>query len=418
MNIVIEISTEPMRNYGDIAMTEVAIARLRTLFPAASFQIISTWPERVPQFFPGSTVVSGSGHKLCSRQGALFGRFSRFVPWAESYLRTRFPCEILPLTARRESNDARSDVRSYLTTIREADLVVIPGGGWITDSFGGSAQLVLESIAIAQRMRKLTALMGHGFGPVTSKSLLWLARNVLPRVDLITLRESRASQPFLDSVGVSRERVLTTGDDAIELAHKSARETLGTGIGVNLRSADYAEVGDHQVSALSPLLRALAKTHHAKLIPLPIAFNNESGAKSDVETLRALFAGVEIDEKDVVFQTPASAIAQATRCRVMITGSYHGAVFALSQGIPAIGLASSPYYFDKFRGLAAQFGCGCEVVSLTSDSFPDQLINIAERLWKDAGRLKPELLANAAKQVSAGRQAYERLARLADKVCS
>ena len=31
-------------------------------------------------------------------------------------------------------------------------------------------------------------------------------------------------------------------------------------------------------------------------------------------------------------------------CRVVVTGSYHAAVFALSMGVPAVGLAASRYY--------------------------------------------------------------------------
>ena len=51
---------------------------------------------------------------------------------------------------------------------------------------------------------------------------------------------------------------------------------------------------------------------------------------------------------------PRAIIKRIGRCRVVVTGSYHVAVFALSQGIPAICLANSEYYEIKFRGLADQ----------------------------------------------------------------
>ena len=50
-------------------------------------------------------------------------------------------------------------------------------------------------------------------------------------------------------------------------------------------------------------------------------------------------------------------IEQISRCRLVIVGSYHAAVFALAQGVSAIGLAGNAYYLQKFEGLAAnQFG--------------------------------------------------------------
>ena len=49
-------------------------------------------------------------------------------------------------------------------------------------------------------------------------------------------------------------------------------------------------------------------------------------------------------------------ITTIARCRLVVTGSYHAALFALSMGVPAIGIATSRYYEDKFLGLADQFG--------------------------------------------------------------
>jgi polysaccharide pyruvyl transferase WcaK-like protein len=49
---------------------------------------------------------------------------------------------------------------------------------------------------------------------------------------------------------------------------------------------------------------------------------------------------------------------------VVVAGSYHAAVFALSQGIPVVALVKSPYYVNKMVGLGDQFGAGCEIVRL------------------------------------------------------
>ena len=57
-------------------------------------------------------------------------------------------------------------------------------------------------------------------------------------------------------------------------------------------------------------------------------------------------------------------IKQTARCRVVVTGAYHAAVFALAQGIPVVCLSNSPYYLAKFQGLEDLFGSGCTIVTL------------------------------------------------------
>jgi len=92
-----------------------------------------------------------------------------------------------------------------------------------------------------------------------------------------------------------------------------------------------------------------------------------------------------------------------------VTGSYHAGVFALSCGVPAIGIAKSQYYVEKFCGLAAQFGPGCEVATLDDPDFEQVLREKIDRLWASAEQLRPGLLQSAARQIALGQAAYGRL---------
>jgi colanic acid/amylovoran biosynthesis protein len=98
---------------------------------------------------------------------------------------------------------------------------------------------------------------------------------------------------------------------------------------------------------------------------------------------------------------------------VVVAGSYHAGVFALAGGVPVVGLARSAYYVDKFRGLADQFGHGCEVVLLKDEE--DGAIETAiEYLWQAAEDLRPHLLAAAADQIAAGHRAYRKAYEIAE----
>ena len=186
---------------------------------------------------------------------------------------------------------------------------------------------------------------------------------VLPRLDLIGLRERRESARLLDAIGVRPERVIVTGDDAIEMASVAHRAEIGGAIGVNVRVAGYAGVTASAVDAIRPAVRCAAKR---------LGCTAGRGADRPSQRLprrrgdpATLLAGSADAPAPIVdLDTPAKAIAEVSRCRVVVTGSYHAAVFALAQGIPVVAIAATRYYLDKFAGLAELFGGGCTIVAI------------------------------------------------------
>jgi hypothetical protein len=200
---------------------------------------------------------------------------------------------------------------------------------------------------------------------------------------------------------------MTTGDDAIEMIYRLRRDSLGEGLGVNLRIADYSGVDKSLLEPLRQVLRDASRAHRVPMVPLPIS---HVPGEADVETIRHL---VDVDNDSFSDGSPLEAldavIRQVQKCRLVITGSYHAGVFALANGIPSIGLAKSTYYIDKFMGLSALFGPGCETVLLEKRDFAQHLKDAIARLWNAAERFKPLLLANAARQIELGHEAYNRI---------
>jgi colanic acid/amylovoran biosynthesis protein len=109
---------------------------------------------------------------------------------------------------------------------------------------------------------------------------------------------------------------------------------------------------------------------------------------------------------------PEDVVAQLQRCRVLIAGSYHAGVFALSSGIPTVALVNSPYYVDKFLGLADMFGLGCQVIRLDERRFPESLTQAVLEAWASADKIREPLLAAAREQLRQGQAAYAKLKEL------
>jgi colanic acid/amylovoran biosynthesis protein len=421
MRILIDSGTYNLRNVGDTTMLQTGVSRLRTLFPHASIQVFTNVPDDLAYTCPGVTPLSTSGRSAWVAEGYLFGqlykpiengRISRGLKAFERKFRCRWPALarfFIERSARR-SGIQRKDLDEFLEAVSKANFVVITGMGGLTDVFRRTALGFLDTLDLAIQRGVPTAMFGQGIGPIDALDLFARAKEVLPMVNLISLREGRASLPLLKSLGVLPERIRVTGDDAIEFAYVSRTERLGRGLGVNLRVAKYSQIGQVLVECIRPILQDFARANRAPLIPVPISW---VPGEEDWISIRQLVKGFEevfIKEDDPDKQK--TVIHQLHQCRVVVTGSYHGAVFALAQGIPSVGLAKTRYYLDKFLGLAEEFGVGCQVINLDDVQIPVKLHDAIDRLWNSAEELRPKLLETASSQIDLSRTAYRQVQKL------
>ena len=427
MRIVVDSCAYTCQNVGDLAMLTVAASRLRELWPETVIQVITSAPQIVPLHCGDVVCVPLSGRRLVL-QDRLLGRLEKLLPspiaarWGRVERRWRFrhPALVkfsLRLKAWLTGQDS-SDAAAFLSAIDSADLVVVSGAGVLTDAFSENALGVLATLGMAIERNIPTAMFGQGLGPMVGVELRSRAAEVLPHVRLIAVRERLSSVPLLLSLGVSSDRILVTGDDAIqlamppELAHGARVEQANPRIGVNIRVASYAEVDPVHLRILREALRAASHVYGAELVPVPIAHRGQL----DVSSLRDLLSDMTVEDVDggASLDTPQRVIRRIRQCRIVVTGSYHAAVFALAQGIPAVALTGSQDYLDKMAGLADQFGVGCEVVSLEpAASLAARLTAAVAGAWDMADRVRPELLARAADQVASGHVAYSRLVTMA-----
>jgi colanic acid/amylovoran biosynthesis protein len=105
-------------------------------------------------------------------------------------------------------------------------------------------------------------------------------------------------------------------------------------------------------------------------------------------------------------------IKRTQACRIVVTGTFHGALFALAQGIPAVCLARAASYLNKLSGLADLFQPGCILINLDETGVPEHLSEAIEIAWSSADAWRPILLEAAERQIQWGDQAYSRIFEL------
>jgi colanic acid/amylovoran biosynthesis protein len=227
---------------------------------------------------------------------------------------------------------------------------------------------------------------------------------------MISLREGRTGVPLLEFFGVPSDRIFVTGDDAIELAYERRCSSMGDAIGINMRIAEYAGSDEDTIRWIrEPLMRSVYALN-SFLVPVIIAFRE--GQDSGAESLGKLLEG-QSDCSPAAVESPEEVIDLIGKCRVMVTCSYHGAVFALAQGIPVVGLLQSKYYEQKFTGLQEQFPGGCRTIDFRRPVSSGEIEDAIRGAWESAEHVRDSLLEAAVRQIELSRAAY----RTAKKLC-
>ena len=409
MNLLIE-SSNANHNWGDASMLHAAARRLIKQFGVSgNISLLRPHPAFERTYDHAQiTSINPEERAAWIHQRPVWYRLDRHVPGVVDYATTTWP-EVTDGITRAKMKMLSRDTEAhaaFLQRFESADALVVSGGGFITDLFD-SAEQALNLVLLAHSRNIPVFMFGQGIGPIHSTRLFNKARRALPQAQHIAVREKRKSKPLLQRLGVPQDRILVTGDDAIELAYEERPDSIGSAIGVNLRLAFYSEVSDKVAEIVGHVVGDVAEAHTADLVPIPIAY---TGHGSDVETISRIMtiAGQDSDG-GASLNSPEDVARAAGQCRVVVTGSYHGGVFALSQGVPVVALSQSEYYDNKFHGLADMFGTGCTVLRTDASDFKKRLSESILETYDRAPNERGLLLDAAQEQIDASRTAYERM---------
>jgi polysaccharide pyruvyl transferase WcaK-like protein len=411
VRVLIEPGSYRCQNMGDVAMLQVAARRLTRVLPGAELAVFTGDDARLATHCPGARPVPSEGRAvwLAERRwlpGGLVG-----VP-GHGVISQRAPAELRRLALSLALGLRRRDRRpltAFLDAFGAAELLVVCGQGSMGDATARHASTVLATLELAQAAGLPTAMLGQGIGPLIGPRLRARAAAILPRVNLVALRDGLGGLPLLRELGVAPERIVVTGDDAIELAYEFGPADGGAHLGVNIRVSENAGVEGSVVADVREALGRFLAKRRVGVAPLPIAQGSAADARVLADLIGALGAA-SVGSEDLA--RPADVIEQVGHCRIVVTGAYHAAVFALSRGVPAVCLSSSPYYQQKFEGLRALFGEGCSVVTMDPPGLADRLSEVLETAWDRSAELRTPLRQAAAAQIQFGQAAYQRLAAL------
>ena len=289
------------KNMGDVAMLQVAVTRLLSLWPSAIVEVLTESPSDLARYCPEAKPLSRLGRDTWVENRILLGRYHQFLPksisarlsaWKSS-LGFHWP-SLLEQMIRfrlgfRDGYSRQAALQTFLEAMNHADLFVVCGSGGFANSCRTWNLSILSTVEAALQRGMKVALVGQGMGPLDDLDVISKAKRVLPKVSLISLRGGRGGLALLDSLQVAASKVLTTGDEAIELAYEARAGQPGDAVGINLRVAAYAGVHSNHAEQVGAVVQEFARLHDVPILPIPIAFHEWA---NDHQAIRRILSGI------------------------------------------------------------------------------------------------------------------------------
>ncbi len=265
------------------------------------------------------------------------------------------------------------------------DCLIVTGGGTINTRNKRGHSL--------NRMRSLTKpfadkgkpifLSGQTIGPLgIDRAHDEVACRIVESVDVLTVRDHERSKKYLDLIGAKPKELIETIDDATDLPYvdsplpeqfikiRNEHELLAA---MNITS--YTSNTKEKRATIVYIVQSLIKQgYHILLVP-----HDPGDYTSFAKHITTVVPKNNITLLDSRWKTSRMRSGTLKRiismCDVAIGGRYHFIVFALSTGVPCVGMAGNEYSFHKQMGFAEQVGWD-DCITTTND--PQYIIELLD----------------------------------------
>ncbi|MBP2264762.1 MULTISPECIES: polysaccharide pyruvyl transferase family protein [Micrococcaceae] len=383
---------QPVYHVGDEAMTHAVVDELRAR-GVSDIVLLSRDPEQSTRIFGTESVKTLE------------------FPWPphrrETYLREIRAVLAGDMTAL----PAEDQVHALIETLKTCDGVVIAGGGNMTSPYGWLLYERAAVGAIANALGKPLVISGQTVGPVLTGPDYDTVVELFRSATLSSVRE-QTSWDLMRNAGVPAGLTL---DDAsffeVDHALPAALEldqvtykpradrpflvaTFAPGTGAMDRDAFNQRIAE--------VLDRIADAGNLDVVMIP-HMSHPGQADIDIETHQDIRRRMTTENVMVCGQLSAEESASLTmQAEVVVASRYHPVVFALSAGVPCLGIAVDYYGEVRIGGALANWGLGHTMRSLRHLATPE-FDAFVDQFWASHGHIRSYL-----KQMSPAQGDFQR----------
>lgn len=275
---------------------------------------------------------------------------------------------------------SRNHFKGIIDTIKRSDFI-ISGGGSLLQDVTSSRSLIyyLAIIYLAKRLGKKVMFYGNGFGPITTPFNRKLAKHIVNRVDIITVRD-HGSKEKLELLGVKKDITITAdatfamdlpSEEVIETIYKDEKidETKKL-IGISVRRW-YGE--DTYKAVIAKVCEDLIDKNY-EVVFIPMQYPEDTCISEEIADL--------MNKKPKIIKgrySPVEIMGIISRLDLLIGMRLHSLIFAAIAAVPMVGLEYDPK-ISSFLDLVKQRNAGkVENLDITClQGIVDEVINAEE----------------------------------------
>jgi polysaccharide pyruvyl transferase CsaB len=350
---------------------------------------------------------------------ALLQEFSKF-PNIKVVVFSRDPEKVSEIHGVRSLPErGRRSLLRIIWEIKTNDLFILGGGGLLKDYGTDSSSLErwLRLLQLAKRLNVKTALCAVGVENVRYDESRKLIRDVLNKVDLITVRDCN-SKDFLIDIGVTNEVKVVT-DPAVLLANNNTSKikdiSMPPRVIICVRHwfskdeyIEEPEVNEKFIRSLSVTADFLVEQYNAKIDFIP--FRTTSYDDDRIVAKQVVSYMKYKDRTHIHSRAPGvdEYIEIAKQSSLVIGMRLHSLILGTSVGVPVIGLEYMPKvkaYMDSI----GQTEYSLNLETITSD----KLISLIENIFNNYNTILEKMLSEVSKLQRVAKESIVEMVELA-----
>ena len=305
--ILIAMDDGALLDKGEVARLQVCLRQLGDLLPDAVVDVTTPTPWLLRVHAPRAHPVTWSGAGDIRRSGSAGTRLRRSIPQVALSLALDIRADrVLRRTSWRPRRPSTTGTASGLG---EFDFVIALGGAWLTNRDPSSTRRTLDLLAAAADAGLPTAVLAGTVGLLADPQLRRRTENILARVGPIALREPLVGARNLAELGVPSDRMVVTGDAALDLARDEPPIPMGRGIGVCAGLAEVAN-GEEFIGTIRRALHDSAASRGAPIVEMAV----NQGDDDEYRATRRLTLGYpQVVREEWSSRSPAAILRRVSR---------------------------------------------------------------------------------------------------------
>ncbi len=284
----------------------------------------------------------------------------------------------------------RFKFKKVFYAIKEASLFISGGGSLLQDVTSTRSLLYyLLLMKLAKIMKKPVMVYANGIGPIEKKANRFLAKKILNKVDLITLRDED-SKDYLNKLGVNNKNVFVTADPVFTLDPapiQRVKEILKDEnipidrkfIGISVRKWDRSH---DLINSMANIIKYIVKEYKVNVILIPMHYPEDVDISFQIKEKASIKSCYMLKGKYKVEEI----MGIIKELEIIVAMRLHSLIYAATQKVPMVGISYDPKVDGILKSIEMDYICRVEDLSY------EDLKEKIDLVWKERDKLKEILI--------------------------